>query len=215
MSREEAELSFAAGIAIADDEIDRGADLLIAGDMGIGNTTPAAALVAVLTRSEVVDLVGRGTGIDDDAWMRKCAAVRNAAHRGSVHRGDPLSLLAEVGGPDIAAMTGFLLQAAVRRTPVLLDGVVTGAAGLVAHRISPAAKTWWVAGHLSTEPAHARALDRLGLEPLIDFHLRVGEGTGALMALPALQAAAATLAEMATFDEAGVSSRPSDDREST
>jgi nicotinate-nucleotide--dimethylbenzimidazole phosphoribosyltransferase len=120
---------------------------------------------------------------------------------------DMVDLLAEVAGPDIAAMSGFLLQAAARRTPVLLDGVVSGAAALVAHRLGYRSRSWWVAGHRSTEPAHAAALDRLDLEPLVDFGLRLGEGTGALVALPLLRAAGATLAEMATFDEAGVSDR--------
>jgi nicotinate-nucleotide--dimethylbenzimidazole phosphoribosyltransferase len=210
MTRDEAEQAFLAGVAIADEEVDRGADLLIPGDMGIGNTTPAATLTAILTRADVAEVVGRGTGIDDEAWMRKCAAVRDATHRGSQHLGDPIALLAEVGGPDIAAMVGFLVQAAVRRTPVLLDGVVSGAAALVAHRIAHTSKAWWLAGHRSTEPAHARALERLALEPVLDLGLRLGEGTGALMALPVVRAAAATLAEMATFEQAGVSHRSDD-----
>jgi len=207
MSLDEAEAAFVAGMAIADDEVDRGADLLITGDMGIGNTTPTAALVAILTRSEIVDVVGRGTGIDDAAWMLKCAAVRDAARRGRPLKADPIALLAEVTGPDLAAMTGFLVQAAVRRTPVLLDGVVSGACALVAHRIAHHAKHWWAASHRSTEPAHTASLARLGLEPLLDLELRLGEGTGAALALPLLNAAAATLREMATFDEAGVSDR--------
>ncbi len=207
MTRAEAEQAVSAGMLIADEEVDAGADLLIAGDMGIGNTTPAATLVALLTGADVASVVGRGTGIDDRAWMRKCAAVRDAARRGRPRMADMVDLLAEVGGADIAAMSGFLLQAAARRTPVLLDGVVSGAAALVAHRLGYRSRAWWVAGHRSTEPAHAAALDRLDLEPLVDFGLRLGEGTGALVALPLLRAAGATLAEMATFDEAGVSDR--------
>jgi nicotinate-nucleotide--dimethylbenzimidazole phosphoribosyltransferase len=207
MSIEEATAAFEAGRSIADDEVDRGADLLIPGDMGIGNTTAAATLVSLLTSTDVAEVVGRGTGIDDEAWMRKCEVVRDAANRGRPLLADPLALLAEVAGPDLAAMTGFLVQAGVRRTPVLLDGLVSGACALVAHRIAHTAKGWWLAGHRSTEPAHARALERLGLEPVIDLGLRLGEGTGALVALPILQAAAATLAEMATFDEAGVSDK--------
>ncbi len=210
MSREESEQAVRAGIAIADEEVDAGADLLIAGDMGIGNTTPSATLVAVLTDAEVATVVGRGTGIDDRAWMVKCAAVRDAARRGRTRQADMVDLLAEVAGPDIAAMAGFLFQAAVRRTPVLLDGVVSGAAALVAQRIGYRSRQWWLAGHRSTEPAHTRALDRLDLEPIVDFGLRLGEGTGALVALPVLKAAAATLAEMSTFDEAGVSDRETD-----
>ena len=205
VSVDEAEQGFRAGMAIADEEVDAGADILITGDMGIGNTTPAATLVTVLTAAEVAECVGRGTGVDDATWMRKCAAVRDAARRGRVVRGEPLALLAEVGGADFAAMTGFLVQAAVRRTPVLLDGVVSGACALVADRIAFKAKQWWLAGHRSPEPAHHAALQRLDLAPLLDYDLRLGEGTGALLALPILRAAAATLAEMATFGDAGVS----------
>jgi len=203
----EAEQAFLAGVAVADEEVDSGADLLIPGDMGIGSTTPAATLVALLADAEVATVIGRGTGIDDRAWMVKCAAVRDAARRGRARRGDMIELLAEVGGADIAAMSGFLLQAAVRRTPVLLDGVVSGAAALVAHRIGYRSKDWWLAGHRSTEPSHRLALARLQLDPLVDYGLRLGEGTGALLALPILRAAGATLAEMATFDEAQVSDR--------
>jgi nicotinate-nucleotide--dimethylbenzimidazole phosphoribosyltransferase len=205
---DEAWQAFATGLAIADEEVDSGADLLIPGDMGIGNTTPAAAIIGLLDGGDASLFVGRGTGIDDTTWMRKTAAVRDAMRRGRPHKADPVQLLATVGGADIAAMTGFLIGAAVRRTPVLLDGVVSCAAALVAQRMSYRAVQWWLAGHLSTEPAAARALDRLSLVPIVDYGLRLGEGTGALIALPVLAAAGATLREMATFDEAGVSDRP-------
>jgi nicotinate-nucleotide--dimethylbenzimidazole phosphoribosyltransferase len=151
--------------------------------------------------------VGRGTGIDDAGWIRKTKAVRDAARRGRRHVDDPARLVGVVGGADLAAMAGFLAQAALRRTPVVLDGVVTAAAALVADRMTVGARAWWVAGHRSPEPAHAAALTELGLEPLLDLGLRLGEGTGALLAVPLLQAAAATLAGMSTFDEAGVSDR--------
>lgn len=207
LSREQAEQAFLAGVRLADEEVDSGADLLIPGDMGIGNTTPASVLTLVLSDAEVAELVGRGSGIDDRTWMRKCAAVRDAARRARPFRGDPLALLATAGGADIAAMSGFLVQAAVRRTPVILDGVVSGAAARVAQQVSEPAVRWWVAGHRSPEPAHSVALAKLGLEPLLDYGLRLGEGSGALLAVPMLQAATATLARMATFDEAGVSDR--------
>jgi nicotinate-nucleotide--dimethylbenzimidazole phosphoribosyltransferase len=212
LTRDEAERALGAGMAIADEEVDAGADLLVPGDMGIGNTTPAAVLVAALTGAELASVVGRGTGIDDRVWMRKAAAVRDALRRTRPVLGDPVQVLATAGGADFAAMTGFLLQAAVRRTPVVLDGVVSGACALVAHRIAFRASDWWLAGHRSTEPAHAQALDRLGLDPIVDLGLRLGEGTGALVALPVLAAAGATLREMATFDEAGVSGKGSGDR---
>jgi nicotinate-nucleotide--dimethylbenzimidazole phosphoribosyltransferase len=208
LSIEEATNAFEAGIAIADEEIDGGADLLIPGDMGIGNSTPAAAIIGLLSSRDAAAVTGRGTGIDDEAWMRKAAAVRDAMRRGRGIRSDQVRLLATVGGADFAAMTGFLLQSAVRRTPVILDGLVSGACALVAHRVAFRCAKWWQAGHRSVEPAHEFVLSRLQLEPLLDYQLRLGEGTGALLALPLVRAAQATLADMATFDEAGVSDRP-------
>jgi nicotinate-nucleotide--dimethylbenzimidazole phosphoribosyltransferase len=193
-----------AGRRIADDEVDSGADLLIAGDMGIGNTTAATTLIAALTDSEPVAVVGRGTGIDDAGWARKTAAIRDALYRARAVFADPVALLRICGGADVAAIAGFCAQAAVRRTPVLLDGLVVTAAALVADRLAPGARQWWQAGHRSPEPAHAVALHRLGLEPIVDMRMRLGEGTGAAVALPIVRAAVATLASMATFDEAGI-----------
>ncbi|SCX04019.1 nicotinate-nucleotide--dimethylbenzimidazole phosphoribosyltransferase [Mycolicibacterium fluoranthenivorans] len=205
LSEAETTAAIQAGRAIADEEVDSGADLLIAGDMGIGNTTPATTLIAAVTRSEPVAVVGRGTGIDDTGWARKVSAIRDALYRGRTVTGDPEALLRVCGGADLAAMAGFLAQAAVRRTPVLLDGVVVTAAALIADLLAPGARAWWQAGHRSTEPAHTLALDHLGLAPIVDLGMRLGEGTGAAVALPLVRAAVATLASMATFDEAGVS----------
>jgi nicotinate-nucleotide--dimethylbenzimidazole phosphoribosyltransferase len=195
------------GRRIADEEVDAGADLLIAGDMGIGNTTAATTLIATLTDTEPVAVVGRGTGIDDAGWSRKTAAVRDAMYRARRFRSEPVALLRTCGGADLAAMAGFCAQAAVRRTPLLLDGLVVTSAALVADRMAPGARAWWQAGHRSTEPAHTLALDYLGLEPIVDLGLRLGEGTGAAVALPIVRAAVATLASMATFEAAGVSDR--------
>jgi nicotinate-nucleotide--dimethylbenzimidazole phosphoribosyltransferase len=200
----ETEAAISAGRSIADEEVDGAADVLIAGDMGIGNTTPAAVLIAALTGSEPVAVVGRGTGIDDQGWMRKTAAIRDALRRARPVGTDPAALLRTVGGADFAALAGFLAQAAVRRTPVILDGVVVTAAALVADRLAPGARQWWLAGHRSTEPGCGVALDHLGLTPLLDLALRLGEGSGALTALPVVTAAVRVLAEMATFAEAGV-----------
>ena len=204
LSADETATAIQAGRQIADEEVDSGADLLIAGDMGIGNTTAATTLIASLTNSEPVAVVGRGTGIDDAGWARKTAAIRDALYRARGLSADPVGLLRVCGGADLAAMAGFCAQAAVRRTPVLLDGVVVTAAALVADRLAPGARHWWQAGHRSTEPAHALALRQLELEPIIDMRMRLGEGTGAAVALPVVRAAVATLASMATFDEAGV-----------
>jgi nicotinate-nucleotide--dimethylbenzimidazole phosphoribosyltransferase len=193
-----------AGRRIADEEVDSGADLLIAGDMGIGNTTPATTLIAALTDTEPVAVVGRGTGVNDAGWARKTAAVRDALYRCRAVRTDPVALLRVCGGADLAAVTGLCAQAAVRRTPMLLDGIMVTAAALAAERLAPGARQWWQAGHRSTEPAHAVALQRLELEPIVDMRMRLGEGTGAVIALPIVRAAVAALASMATFDEAGV-----------
>lgn len=192
----EVEAAFATGRAVADEEVDSGADLLIPGDMGIGNSTVAAALVAALLDLQPLDVVGTGTGVDDAGWARKVAALRDATYRARPYHQDALALLRTVGSADTAAMTGFLVQAAVRRTPVLLDGVVSCACALVARRAVEGVQAWWLAGHRSTEPAQHRALDVLGLEPLVDLGMRLGEGTGGLVALPVLRAAQAMLADM-------------------
>jgi nicotinate-nucleotide--dimethylbenzimidazole phosphoribosyltransferase len=207
LTEDETIAAIEAGRRIADDEVDAGADLLIAGDMGIGNTTAATVLIAALTNTEPVLVVGRGTGIDDAGWMRKTAAVRDALYRVHPERFDPVAVLRIGGGADLAAMAGFLAQAAVRRTPVLLDGVVVTAAALVAERLAPGARGWWQAGHRSTEPAHALALTQLELVPIVDLGMRLGEGTGAAVALPIVRAAIAILSDMATFESATVSGR--------
>ncbi|WP_040790047.1 nicotinate-nucleotide--dimethylbenzimidazole phosphoribosyltransferase [Nocardia paucivorans] len=210
LTTDEVAAALAAGRAVADEEIDAGADLLVVGDMGIGNTTPATVLIATLTDTEPVAAVGRGTGIDDHGWMRKVAAIRDAMRRARPVAREPVELLRTVGGADIAAMTAFLAQAAVRRTPVILDGVVVTAAALMAEELAAGASAWWLAGHRSTEPAHTLALRKLHLDPLVDLQMRLGEGSGALTVLPILRAAVAALAEMSTFAEAGVSTRDAD-----
>ena len=208
LSADEAAAAVQAGRRIADEEVDAGADLLIAGDMGIGNTTAATTLIAALTGAEPVAAVGRGTGIDDAGWMRKASAVRDALYRARTVTNDPLGLLRVCGGADLAAMAGFCAQAAVRRTPVLLDGMVVTAAALVAEQLAPGARAWWQAGHRSTEPAHDLALAQLNLEPIVDLRMRLGEGTGAAVALSVVRASIAVLASMATFDEAAVAGPP-------
>ncbi|MGW9603197.1 nicotinate-nucleotide--dimethylbenzimidazole phosphoribosyltransferase [Streptomyces albidoflavus] len=188
----ETERAFRAGMAVADEEADAGTDLVVLGDLSVGGTTVAATLIAALCGTDASVVTGRGgLPIDDLAWMRKCAAIRDALRRARPVLGDQLELLAAVGGADLAALTGFLLQSAVRRTPVILDGVVTSAAALVAQRVAFRAPDWWVCGQLSGEPGQAKALDRLAMEPLLDQGVRVGEGLGALLALPLVQAAAA------------------------
>lgn len=197
MTVEEAEQAVRLGMAIADEEADSGTDLVVLGDLSVGGTTAAATLIAALCGTDASVVTGRGgAGIDDLAWMRKCAAIRDALRRARPVLGDQLELLATVGGADLAAMTGFLLQCAVRRLPVILDGVVSSACALVGQRAAFRAPDWWLAGQVSGEPAQAKALDRMALNPLLDHGVIVGEGSGALLALPFVQAAAALAAEL-------------------
>lgn len=191
LTAEEAEQAFRAGMAVADEEADSGTDLVVLGDLSVGGTTAAGVVVAALCGTDASVVTGRGgAGIDDLAWMRKCAAIRDALRRARPVLGDQLELLATVGGADLAAMTGFLLQAAVRRTPVILDGVVSAAAALVGQRVAFRAPDWWLAGQASGEPAQEKALDRIAVEPLLDHGVTAGEAVGALLALPFVQAAA-------------------------
>ncbi|WP_432116810.1 nicotinate-nucleotide--dimethylbenzimidazole phosphoribosyltransferase [Streptomyces sp. bgisy032] len=197
LTQEEAEAAFRAGVAVADEEADSGTDLVVLGDVSVGGTTAAGVLVAALCGVDASVVTGRGgLAIDDLAWMRKCAAIRDALRRARPVLGDQLRLLATVGGADLTAMTGFLLQCAVRKLPVVLDGVVAAACALVGQRIAFRAPDWWLAAHDSGEPGQAKALDRMALEPLLHHGVTVGEGTGGLLALPLVQAAAALAAEL-------------------
>ncbi|MFV8380785.1 nicotinate-nucleotide--dimethylbenzimidazole phosphoribosyltransferase [Corynebacterium hindlerae] len=205
MTEEQVLRALEIGKRIADQEVDSGADLLMAGDLGIGNTTPAAALIGVATRTEPVAVVGRGTGIDDEGWKRKVAVVRDAMFRVREFRNDPIRVLQAISSPDLAAMAGFLAQASIRRTPVILDGVVVTSAALWATRLAPGARNWWIAGHQGAEPAHKFALQNLELTPLLDYGMRLGEGSGAMAALPLVKASVDIMANMATFASAGVS----------
>lgn len=201
LSAEEAEAAFRAGMAVADEEADAGTDLVVLGDLSVGGTTAAATLIAALCGTDASVVTGRGgAGIDDLAWMRKCAAIRDALRRARPVLGDQLALLATAGGADLTAITGFLLQSAVRRTPVILDGVVSAACALVAQRVAFRAPDWWLAGQLSGEPAQAKALDRIALNPLLDHGVTAGEGTGALLALPLVRAAADLAAQLPVRD---------------
>lgn len=186
-----------AGEVIAEDEISAGADLLIIGDMGIGNTTPAAALVGASFGLRAEEVVGRGTGVDDDRLQHKTEVIGQALDRIGQRAEDPFDRLAALGSADIAAGVGFLRTAARSGVPVLLDGVVSVAEACVAEDLEPGIVAWCVAGHRSTEPAQQLALDKLGLEPILDLGLRLGEGTGALTALPVLRSAVLLLRELA------------------
>ncbi len=203
MSRDEAVRGLLAGAEVARTLVARGHDCLLTGDMGIANTTPSAALVAAFTGAPPEQVTGRGTGVDDATLARKVAVV-SAALADRPPTGDPVATLASLGGFEHAGLAGFVLGAAGLRVPVVLDGVIAGAAALVAAALAPDALGYCFAGHRSVEPGHAVALRGLGLRPLVDLDLRLGEGTGAVLAFPVVAAAGALLREMATFDSAGV-----------
>ncbi len=203
MTRDEALAALAAGHDAATEAIDGGADLLVLGDMGIANTTPSAALVAAFTGADPAEVTGRGTGIDDDTLARKARVVADALERIGPGR-DPIGVLAGVGGAEHAALAGAVLAGARRRVPVLLDGVITNAAALVAHALAPAAADHLLAGHRSVEPGATAALAHLGLDPLVDLDLRLGEGSGALLAVPIVQGAARVLGSMASLADLGI-----------
>lgn len=193
LGSDQVDRALAVGRLIADSEADAGTDLLLAGDLGRGTTVPAATVIGLLTGADPAQVSGRpGTG-DGSRWVRRTTAIRDAMHRGSAYRQDPAALLQVVGGADLAVLTGMLAQAAARRTPTLLDGLVPAACALLAGRLAPGSAAWWVAASGSADPAHRLALDSLGLEPVLDLDIRTGAGTGALLALPVLAAAAELL----------------------
>ena len=208
MTIAEAESATAVGRQLVRDEQALGLDIALTGDMGIGNTTSSAALICALTRLDPAVVVGRGTGVDDEGLARKVAAVKRAleVNADAISRG-PAEALAAVGGLEIAGLAGVILEAAQGRKPILIDGFISGAAALVAASMAPTVTGYLIASHRSQELGHVLVLERLGLRPLLDLDLRLGEGTGAALALPIVRAAVRLLNEMATFGEAGVSER--------
>lgn len=207
MSRDEAIAAIEVGLSVAVELVADGYDCLITGDMGIANTTPAAALIAAFTGASAAEVTGRGTGIDDDTLARKTAVVAAALELHRPDRADPIGVLAAVGGLEHAAIAGLILGAAALRVPVILDGVIAGSAALAAAALAPDVLGAVVAGHRSVEPGATVALAQLGLEPLVDLGLRLGEGTGALLALPIVASAARVLHDVATFDSAGIADK--------
>ncbi len=207
MNRAEATTAIEQGRALVREELARGLDIALTGDMGIGNTTASAGVVCARTGLSPEEIVGRGTGVDDAGLERKRAAVRRALSVNRAHLDDPLDALAAIGGLEIAGLVGVILEAAAHRRPVLIDGFISGAAALIAVAMAPGVKGYLIAAHQSHELGHAAVLRSLGLDPLLDLNLRLGEGTGAVLALPLVEAAIRILNEMATFAEAGVSNR--------
>jgi nicotinate-nucleotide--dimethylbenzimidazole phosphoribosyltransferase len=207
LTRDEARAAVEVGIGVADALVAAGAKCLLTGDMGIANTTPAATLTAVFTGASPAEVTGRGTGIDDETYAKKVGVVTAALDRHAPDPADPLGVLAAVGGLEHAALAGFILGAAAHRVPVIIDGVIAVSAALAAAAFAPDAVAAMVAGHRSAEPGASVALAHLGLEPLLDLGMRLGEGSGAVLALPIVSAAVRVLHEVATFDSAGVSEK--------
>jgi nicotinate-nucleotide--dimethylbenzimidazole phosphoribosyltransferase len=219
MTRDEAHRALLAGVRVATGLVDQQVGCLLTGDMGIANTTASSALIAAFGAADPAAVTGRGTGIDEGTWNLKVDVVRAGLqrHRVAVAAAaeDPVGVLCALGGLEHAGIAGFVLGAAARRVPVILDGVIAGAAALVAQALAPDVTAACIAGHRSAEPGHAVALARLGLRPLIELDLRLGEGTGAVLALPLVQAAARVLRDMATFADAGVSEQGGPDGRAT
>jgi nicotinate-nucleotide--dimethylbenzimidazole phosphoribosyltransferase len=205
MSKQQAAQAVEAGMALVEAERSGGADLIGTGEMGIGNTTAASAMVAALTGAPAAEVTGRGTGVDEAAWGRKVATVERALTTNRPDPADGLDVLAKVGGFEIAGLAGVVLAGAAYRIPVFLDGFIVGAAALAAVRIAPEARHYLVAAHRTVEPGHRHVLEALRLAPYLDLGMRLGEGTGAALGIGLARAAAAILSEMATFKSAGVS----------
>ena len=203
MTREEAEAALRVGYELAKEAAGRGVQLLIPGEMGIGNTTPSAAVLCALLGEPPEEIVGRGTGIDDEARRRKRKVVAKALEKYTFS--DPIDVLSKVGGAEIAAIAGFFLGGAESRVPVIIDGFISLAGYAVAQALEPRLKEFVFCGHCSKEKGAARVIERLGLRPILDLDLRLGEGTGACLASIIVETALRVLTEMATFEDAGVS----------
>ncbi len=207
MTYEDAVRSIEAGIEVFESEAKKGVDIVGVGDMGIGNTTSSSAIVAVITGEAVKKVTGRGTGIDDAGLEKKIAVIEEAIRVNKPNNKDAIEVLAKVGGFEIGGMAGVILAAASHSVPVVIDGFISGTAALVAYGIAPAVKDYMIAAHRSVEKGHSVTLDYIGLKPLLDLDMRLGEGTGAALGISIVDAACKILGEMATFEDAGVSEK--------
>ena len=207
MKREQAEESIQSGIEVALAEISKGADILGTGDMGIGNTTPSAAIACALMNVAAEKIAGRGTGVDDDGLKRKISVIENALAVNKPNPKDGLDVLSKVGGFEIGGLAGVMIGAASKHVPVMVDGFISTAAAMIAVTLAPECRQYLTSAHRSKENGHALMLEWLGIKPLLDFDLRLGEGTGAALGISMAEAACKVLSEMATFGEAGVSER--------
>lgn len=207
MTREEAIKSIEAGIEVVEEELDNGVDILATGDMGIGNTTPSSAIAAAITGRPASMVTGRGTGIGDDALRNKIRVIEKALEVNKPNPRDAVDVLSKVGGFEIGGLAGVILAGAANRIPVVLDGFISGAAALIAYTLAPKAVDYMIASHQSVEMGHKVMLEHLGLKPLLNLDLRLGEGTGAALGISLVEAGVKILREMATFAEAGVSDK--------
>ena len=205
MTRDEALAAIFVGVEVAEEVIAKGASLIATGDMGIGNTSASSAIISILGSIELEDIVGRGTGIDDEGLDRKLLAIRKAIDVNKPDSQDPLDVLHKVGGLEIAGLSGVIMACARRRTPVVIDGFISSAAALVAAKIAPKSVNYMIASHLSAESGHSLALAEVGLTPMLHMNMRLGEGTGAVIAMNIIHSAAKLMQDMATFEEASVS----------
>ncbi|MDD5495756.1 MAG: nicotinate-nucleotide--dimethylbenzimidazole phosphoribosyltransferase [Candidatus Omnitrophica bacterium] len=207
MTKEEALKALEGGIEAFEEEFVKGMDIAGTGDMGIGNTTPSSAIASVLTGRKVEDVTGRGTGVDDKAFAGKVAIIRKAIEVNKPDAKDPIDVLAKVGGFEIGGIAGLILAASANRVPVVIDGFISGAAALLAYKLEPKTKEYMIAAHQSVERGHRIILEHIGLKPLLDLDLRLGEGTGAALGISIAEAAVKILTQMASFKDAGVSER--------
>ena len=207
MTRQQAEACLLAGAEIVEAEIANGLDLLATGDMGIGNTTPSAAIAAAVTGKSVREIAGRGTGVDDRGLERKISAIERALQVNQPNPADGLDLLAKIGGFEIGGLAGAILGAAANGRPVVIDGFISTAAAIIAVTLNPQVRDYLIAAHTSQELGHRLMTEWLGLTPLLDLQMRLGEGTGAALAMSIIEASCTVLDEMATFGEAGVSEK--------
>ena len=210
MTRDQAIKCLEIGIQAAEEQISEGADLIAFGEMGIGNTTPSSAITSVITKTDARTTTGRGTGVDDDALDHKISIINKAIDTNQPIPTDGLDVLTKIGGLEIGALAGAMLGTAAHNKPIIVDGFISGAAALIAWTICPNASLYFIASHNSVEPGHNIGLSTMGLKPLFDLELRLGEGTGATLAMPIIEAASKCLTEMATFAEAGVSEKEDD-----
>ena len=205
MTREEAIRSIEAGIELFEDEFEIGVDIVGTGDMGIANTTASSALTAVFTGKSVEEITGRGTGVDDDTFKNKIEVIKKALELNKPNPKDPIDALSKVGGFEIGGLAGIILRAASKRVPIVIDGFISGAAALLAYQLEPKVKNYMIAAHCSLEQGHRVVLNHIGLKPILDLNLRLGEGTGAALGINIVEASIKIITEMATFKSAAVS----------